>query len=66
MDAMVSWHAAGLRWIGSLFTVAADCLEQKNSRASAELELTQPPRPAEDLLDDVRFRIQNRAHVPYF
>ena len=65
MDAIASWHAAGLRWIGSLFTVAADCLEQ-SSHASAELDLTRPPRPAEDLLDDVRFRIQNRAHVPYF
>lgn len=61
MDAIASWHAAGLRWIGSLFSGAADYLEHR-SHASAELELIRPPRPAEDFLDDVRFRIRNRTH----
>lgn len=59
MDAIASWHAAGLRWIGSLFSGAAEYLEQR-SHASAELELTRPPRPPEDFLHDMRVRIQNR------
>jgi hypothetical protein len=40
---------------------ANDNLEQGSHGAG--FEPTRPPRPAEDFIDDLRFRIQNRTHL---
>ena len=54
-----SWYADGLRWIGSLFTGAADHLDRP-SLAPAPLEPRPDYLPAEEYLFDVRHRMQNR------
>ena len=49
------WYADGLRWIGSIFTVAAEHLE----RSSHEIARTDPrlAREAETYMEDVRTRV---------
>jgi hypothetical protein len=54
-----SWHAQGLRWIGSLFSGAADFLDRP-SREAAPAEHA-APHPAEDFIDDTRFRMHMRG-----
>ena len=54
-----SWYADGLRWIGSLFTGAADHLDRP-SLAPAALEPRPEYQPVEEYLFDVRHRMQNR------
>ena len=56
-----SWHAEGLRWIGSLFLSAADRLERL-ARDNAPLEPAPDYRPPDDFVSDVRHRIQNRYY----
>jgi hypothetical protein len=58
MEAAVTktlWYADGLRWIGSIFTGAAEHLE----RTSLELARTDPrvSREAENYMEDVRTRV---------
>ncbi len=54
-----AWHTDGLRWIGSLFTGAADALDR--NRAPIELPLEPGPRyrPIDEFLYDVRFRMDS-------
>jgi hypothetical protein len=56
-----AWHAAGLRWIGSLFFGAADFLDRP-SIATEPMQPRDEHLPAEDFLDDIRFRIRNRYY----
>jgi hypothetical protein len=50
-----NWYADGLRWIGSVFTDAADHLE----RLSTEATLLDPRalREADNYMNDVRTRV---------
>jgi hypothetical protein len=60
MYSITSWHSDGLRWIGSLFTAAADFVDRNDSRLrvkAPEVQLW----PAEDFIDDVRFRMHIRG-----
>ena len=59
MTPTATWYADGLRWIGSLFTGAADHLDRP-SLAPAPLEPRPEHLPAEEYLFDVRHRMQNR------
>ena len=61
MPSRSAWHAAGLRWIGSLIFGAADLLD----RPSLAAEFMKPRDehvPVEDYLDEVRFRIRSRYY----
>lgn len=53
-----SWHAEGLRWIGSLFNAAAARLERAPIASEPRAELL----PYEDFISDVRHRVQNRYY----
>jgi hypothetical protein len=56
-----SWHAEGLRWIGSLFYGAADFLDRAPPPTASHEQQQAPSRPAEDFIDDVRFRMHMRG-----
>jgi hypothetical protein len=60
MPSRPAWHAAGLRWIGSLFVGAADFLDRPS--LAAEPMKRYEHVPAEELLDDIRFRIGSRYY----
>ncbi len=53
-----TWHADGLRWIASVFLDAANAIERAAVRPCEPQHLA--PLPADDLLDQVRTRIQSR------
>ncbi|HUP97353.1 MAG TPA: hypothetical protein VM073_05400 [Usitatibacter sp.] len=52
------WYADGLRWIGTLFSDAADHLERPSLEPSAGEPC--PPTPVHEYLFDVRTRMLNR------
>jgi hypothetical protein len=52
------WYAEGLRWIGSLFTGAAEHFERAASTAA---ELDPRYRAPEEYMSDVR----NRVHIHF-
>ena len=55
-----SWHAEGLRWIGSLFNAAADSLD----RASAE-SATPAPMPRHTSFDEIVGDVRNRMYSDF-
>lgn len=55
------WHAEGLRWIGSVLQAAADRIERA-SIAAAPCEPAPAERRHDDLVDEVRLRIQSRYY----
>ena len=54
-----SWHADGLRWIASIFLDAANFLERNSARPCEPQHAA--PLPADELIDNVRGRIQSRS-----
>jgi hypothetical protein len=54
-----SWHASGLRWIGSLFNGAAGFLERREAAVRAAAP-SHGPRP-EDYVDEMRQRLLTRS-----
>jgi hypothetical protein len=60
MNFNASWHAEGLRWIGSLFNGVADYLDRSARPETAAPEQA-PMRPAADHIDEVRSRM--RTHM---
>ena len=55
-----AWYTDGLRWIGSVFTGAADALDRNRQPEELPLEPGAVYRPIDEYLYDVRFRILNR------
>jgi hypothetical protein len=56
-----SWHADGLRWIGSLFYAAANFLDRAPRETPPQPHGPAPPQSAEDCIDEVRFRVHMRG-----
>lgn len=54
-----SWYSEGLRWIGALFTGAADALERRNAPVLHTHESWRRKRAMEEYLEDVRFRMHS-------
>lgn len=67
MPSRSSWHAQGLRWIGSLLCAAADYLE---SRAAESSPLAPMPRHTsyEEIVGDMRNRMYSAGagQRPYY
>ena len=62
MHANASWHAVGLRWIGSLFLGAADHLERARGGETPWEPVYPHLARAADSIDDVRSRILSRYY----
>ncbi|HEY4998042.1 MAG TPA: hypothetical protein VII36_02810 [Usitatibacter sp.] len=56
------WHAEGLRWIGSLLQAAADRIERASIAAAPCEPAPADRRRDDDLVDEVRLRIQSRYY----
>ena len=59
MHFQTSWHADGLRWIASIFLDAANFLERNAARPCEPQHAA--PLAADELIDNVRERIQSRS-----
>ena len=55
-----SWYSGGLRWIGSLFTAAADRIDRIHGTSAPSPSPAAYPRAIDDYIDDVRFRMSTR------
>jgi hypothetical protein len=53
-----SWHASGLRWIGSLFNGVAEFLERREDTVQPASTREQS---AEECVDDMRQRLLTRS-----
>ncbi|MGZ5037835.1 MAG: hypothetical protein ACXWG1_14985 [Usitatibacter sp.] len=60
MYANTPWHAEGLRWIGSLFTAAAEHIERAAIAATPCEPLPPEHRSDDEAIDAIRQRILAR------
>ena len=55
-----AWYSDGLRWIGSLFSDAADALDRNRETAAQPLEPVPHRQPVDEFLVDARYRLLDR------
>ena len=55
-----AWYSDGLRWIGSLFSDAADALDRNRAAVAQPLEPVPRGQTVDEFLVDARYRLLDR------